>query len=74
MGFQALKIFLEKEFQKYLDEEKLRVVCWMHSDDDFEKLEKKLKMLVPESPRLIRHIGHCALDIIPTSGIFLSRY
>ena len=33
----------EKEFQKYLDEEKLSVVCWMHTDDDLEELERKLE-------------------------------
>jgi len=30
----------EKEFQKYMEEEKLSVVCWMHLDENLEKLEK----------------------------------
>ena len=34
-----------------------------------QKLEKKLKMLVPESSRSIRRIGHHVPDIIPTSGL-----
>jgi len=33
----------EESFQKYLKEEQLSVVCWMHRDVDLEELEKKLK-------------------------------
>ena len=31
----------EESFQKYLEEEQLSIVSWMHTDDDLEKLEKK---------------------------------
>ena len=31
----------EESFQKYLEEEQLSIISWMHTDDDLEKLEKK---------------------------------
>ena len=33
----------EESFQKYLEEEQLSIISWMHTDDDLEKHERKVK-------------------------------
>ena len=33
----------EESFQKYLAEEQLSIISWMHTDDDLEKLERRVK-------------------------------